>query len=289
MATSFAVNPSAKMRNVNLEGASKIVRSRSLAPRVRTANRLVPVGVSEDDVRRIAALRAGDEEAFSAMVNQHHSALLRLARSIVHDTAVAEEVVQETWLGLLEGLGRFEGRSSLKTWLYTILVNRARTRVQREARYVPFSSFGDSSDTGADTPVELAHFLDSVHPATPGAWSLPSGSRSESPEKSLLSRELRQRLEDAIAALPPTQRKVITLRDVLGWTSEEVCNTLGISETNGRVLLHRGRTQVRSAIDRYLGANGDRSGSETHELRRDARTRNRVSGRSAQRFAEEAC
>ena len=206
---------------------------------------------ASEELRLIAALRAGDEQVFSSLVDRYHGALLRLAGSITHNTAVAEEVVQETWLGLLQGLDRFEWRSSLKTWLFTILVTRARTRSQRESRCVSFSSLGhgdEASESSDDRASSLAYLLAEV----PGELPLSPRTWGRDPEKLLLSQELRWHVESAIDELPAKQREVITLRDVLGWTSEEICNVLEIGETNLRVLLHRARTHVREVIEHYL-------------------------------------
>lgn len=161
--------------------------------------------------------------------------------------AVAEEVVQETWLAVLTGLERFEGRSTLKTWLFRILTNKAKTRGQREARTLPLSAFAVDGDE--DEPaVDIDRFLgpSSRHA---GHWSAPPRGV---PEERLLAGEARARIEAAIAALPPNQRAVITLRDVEGLSAEEACSVLGVSETNQRVLLHRARSKVRAAFERYL-------------------------------------
>jgi RNA polymerase sigma-70 factor (ECF subfamily) len=159
----------------------------------------------------------------------------------VPSRAVAEEVVQETWLAVLTGIERFEGRSSLKTWLFRILANKAKTRGQRETRTLPFSSFAADGDEDR-TAVPVERF------ARGGAWATPPRGV---PEERLLAAETRGRVEEAIAALPPNQRSVITLRDVEGLPAEEACNVLGLSETNQRVLLHRARAKVRAALERY--------------------------------------
>jgi RNA polymerase sigma-70 factor (ECF subfamily) len=170
----------------------------------------------------------------------------------VHSPAVAEEVVQETWVGLLQGIERFEGRSSLKTWLFSILTNRAKTRGQQEGRQIPFSAFS-AADCASDEPaLGPERFLPADHSQWPDHWSLPPQSWGESPEKRLLSMETQSQLADAIAALPPAQREVISLRDIEQWTSQEVCNALGISETNQRVLLHRARSKVRRSLETYF-------------------------------------
>jgi RNA polymerase sigma-70 factor (ECF subfamily) len=165
--------------------------------------------------------------------------------------AVAEEIVQDAWLGVLKGIETFEGRSSFKTWLFRILVNRARTRAERESRTVPFSSLGDTID-GHEPAVDPDRFLPADHPEWALHWAVPPGEWGGSPETQLLTQEALSFIDSAIAALPPAQRQVVTLRDVEGWTADEVCNVLGISETNQRVLLHRGRSRVRGALEKYF-------------------------------------
>lgn len=207
------------------------------------------VGTESGDAARVRALRDGDEAAFAALVRELGPSLLRVARLYVSTPAVAEEVVQETWLGLLRGLGRFEGRSSLKTWLFRILVNTAKTRGERESRSIPFASL--ASETEGDEPtVEPARFDAGGRWA--GHWSSAPAAFGDLPDERLLAAETRAVVEQAIAALPPSQRTVISLRDVEGWSSEEVRNVLELSETNQRVLLHRARSGVRRALERYL-------------------------------------
>lgn len=204
-----------------------------------------------DERGLVAALREGDESAFAALVERHHGSLRRLARSFVPSQAVAEEVVQETWVGVLEGLERFEERSSLKTWIFRILVNRAKTRGERERRYVPFSSSENPDSPGEGTAVEAARFRQEGFMA--GHWVLPPDRwDDETPEKLFLNSEARRYLDQAIEALPLQQRHVITLRDVEGLSAEEACNILALSETNQRVLLHRARSKVRRAMESYL-------------------------------------
>jgi RNA polymerase sigma-70 factor (ECF subfamily) len=168
-----------------------------------------------------------------------------LAAIYVSDRAVAEEVVQETWIAVLQGIDRFEGRSSLKTWIFHILTNRAKTRAQREARYVPLSS---ELDEESDEPAISADRF------VPGEdhWASFPQSWDDVPEAHMLSQETQSIVQSAISMLPPNQREVITLRDIQGWGSEEVCNILDISETNQRVLLHRARAKVRQALENYL-------------------------------------
>ncbi|HZC80745.1 MAG TPA: sigma-70 family RNA polymerase sigma factor, partial [Nitrospiraceae bacterium] len=194
---------------------------------------------SGEELQLVTKLRSGDEAAFASLVDRHHNALLRLAMAHVSDRSIAEEVVQETWIGVLEGLDRFEGRSSLKTWIFRILTNKAKTRGVRESRHVSFSPL--AADDGSDEPaVDLSKFQTTGHWA--GYWaSYPRSWDENTPEKLLLSKEGTTFLEQAIEALPPKLRQIIVMRDVEGLSSEEACNILGISETNQRVLLHRGR------------------------------------------------
>jgi RNA polymerase sigma-70 factor, ECF subfamily len=194
------------------------------------------------------ALRAGDEEAFAALVREYHPSLVRVARMYVSSQAAAEEVAQEAWLGVLNGLPRFEGRSSLRTWIFRILTNIAKTRAKRDGRTLPFSALQDPARV-PEPAVDADRFLDPEHPRWPGHWA----ARPEPwPEDALLAAETRERLAEAIEALPATQRAVISLRDIEGWTSEEVRNALDLSETNQRVLLHRARSKVRAALESYL-------------------------------------
>lgn len=205
---------------------------------------------STTDLELIARLRAGDEDAFMELVDSLGPSMLRIARMYVQSQAVAEEVVQDAWIGVLRGIERFEGRSSLRTWIFRIVTNIAKTRGQREGRSVPFASLaGDDLDAPSFDP---ALFLASTDPRWPGHWStLPADWRTI-PEGRLLGSETLRVAERAIEALPPMQAEVIRLRDVRGWTSEEVRNALELSETNQRVLLHRARAKVRRVLDEYL-------------------------------------
>jgi RNA polymerase sigma-70 factor (ECF subfamily) len=205
--------------------------------------------VQLEELQLVEALREGDERAFEELIRMYQAALLRVAQIYVSSRAVAEEVVQETWLAVLNGIDRFEGRSSLKTWIFRILANRAKTRAQREGRTIPFSALRQP-DTVPEAAVDADRFNDPEHPRWPGHWSSPP---SNWPEDRLLGDETQRVIEDSIEKLPAAQRAVITLRDVQGWSAEEVCNALELSETNQRVLLHRARSKVRRALEEYLG------------------------------------
>lgn len=208
----------------------------------------VPAGPSPDELRLIAALRERDESAFAELIERYHSSLVRLAMSFVSSRAVAEEVAQEAWLGVLKGIDRFEGRSSLRTWIYRILTNTAKTRAQREARSIPFASLGGDDDEPA---VDPGRFLPAGDRGA-GHWTSFPQRWDELPESRLLSVETRSVIDRAIEQLPPTQRQVIRLRDVQGFSSAEVCDLLELSEANQRVLLHRARSKVRRALEAYL-------------------------------------
>jgi RNA polymerase sigma-70 factor, ECF subfamily len=205
-------------------------------------------GQPEDDAKLVAALKAGDEAEFTRIVDEWSPALLRVALQHVPSRAIAEEVVQDTWIGVLNGIQRFEGRSALRTWVFQILLNTARTRGHRERRTLPFSALRRRQEEGRDEPAVDADRFQGRRGENPGAWARPP-QEWESPEQQLASAEARMRMLDAIAALPPRQRDVITLRDIQGWPAEEACNALGISESNQRVLLHRARSKVRSALE----------------------------------------
>jgi RNA polymerase sigma-70 factor (ECF subfamily) len=188
--------------------------------------------VTYTDANLVALLRAGDEEAISRLVEQWSPIMFRLARSFVASPQSAEDVVQEAWLGMLSGLARFEGRSSLRTWTFTILVNRARTRGAREARTLPRSPLEDAAEEPTRTWFSLAQ-------------------RDNTPESTVLSREILLQVDRAISVLPPRQRQVVTMREISGMSAEEVCAALGISAANQRVLLHRARAALRTALTGY--------------------------------------
>jgi RNA polymerase sigma-70 factor (ECF subfamily) len=200
------------------------------------------------DAEIVAALKRGDESVFAELVDAYSPGLMRMAQMFVRDRAVAEEVVQETWLGVLRGIDRFEGRSSLKTWIFRILMNTAKTRGQRESRSVPFSAA-----VGDDEPsVDPDRFLGPDH-RFPGGWMM-GPSEWQTPEQELLEGETLEAILHAIDQLPDAQRAVITMRDVEGFPPEEVSEALGITDGNQRVLLHRARSKVRGAIEEHLGA-----------------------------------
>ena len=203
-----------------------------------------------DDGVLIAALRAGDEAAFGWLIDRYSGPLHRLARSYVSTTATADEVVQETWLAVLTGVDRFEGRSSLKTWVYRILMNIARDKGVREHRSVPFTSLEGELDDG-EPAVDPARFAPQPGNA-PGPWAAPPLPWDEAPEERLTATETLDVVRRAIDQLPANQRAVITLRDLDGWPAEDVCNALELSQTNQRVLLHRARAKVRHALETHF-------------------------------------
>ena len=210
----------------------------------------VPTQADLDERSLVERLRNGDEAAFALLVDQHHASLIRLAMCHVHDRSIAEEVVQDTWMGLLEGLARFEGRSSLKTWLYRILLNKAKDRGVREHRSVPLSA-GPGDHEADDLAVDPSRFLKSG--SRTGDWAdAPEFWDAHTPERLLLSKESGAYLEKAIAGLPPAQRQVLVLHDIEGLRSPEICKILGVSQTNAYVLLHRARSRVRASLERHL-------------------------------------
>lgn len=209
------------------------------------------LGGERSDEELVAALRAGDESAYAGLVEELTPALTRLALAHVPSRAVADEVVQDTWLGVLRGIDRFEGRSALRTWIFQILLNNARTRGKREKRTLPFSSFGRGADEGRDEPAVDADRFQGPDGEYPGHWSSPPAAWSQ-PEARLDADATRTVLLEAIAKLPPRQREVITLRDIQGYSAAEARNALGVSETNQRVLLHRARSKVRAALEEHL-------------------------------------
>jgi RNA polymerase sigma-70 factor (ECF subfamily) len=201
-----------------------------------------------EETELLARLRAGDERAFEALVERHYPTMLAVARHYVKTRAVAEEVVQEAWLGVLNGIDRFEGRSSLRTWILRILVNIAKTRGVREARSIPFASLAPEGDEPAVDPERFR----SADDPFPGHWRAYPANWQRLPEEALAERETLDVVLATIHQLPPPQRIVITMRDIQGCDSEEVCEALDVSEGNQRVLLHRARSKVRSALERHL-------------------------------------
>jgi RNA polymerase sigma-70 factor (ECF subfamily) len=200
------------------------------------------------DAALVERLRAGDEESFLALVERHEPVMLRVAAHYVDSRATAEEVVQETWPAVLEGIGRFEGRSSLKTWLFRILANLAITRAKQDGRSVSFSALGCDDDGPA---VDPEPFL-GPDSRWEGHWAVSPRSWAALPADRLLARETVSEVAAAIDTLPPLQQQVLALRDVEGWAADEVCAALRISDANQRVLLHRGRSKVRARLEAYL-------------------------------------
>lgn len=191
-----------------------------------------------DDAELLDRLRAGDEEAFATLVDRYHTSLRRLAASFV-PAAVAEEVVQDTWLAVVNGIGRFEGRSSLKTWLFRILVNRARTTGRKERR-------AQATALPAEPAVDPGRF------GPDGRWADPPAPWTDEADNRLQAAELANRVRELMEALPAAQRQIVTLRDLEGLTAADACEVMGISEANQRVLLHRGRSRLRALLEREL-------------------------------------
>ena len=201
----------------------------------------------EGDAYVLDALRRGDEAAFSRLVDLHHASMVRVALLYVGSAAAAEEVAQEAWLGVLQGLSRFEGRCTLKGWIFAIVANCAKSRGARDKRMVPLSSLAQDDEGGAS--VEPDRFLEDGHPRWPGHWSQPPQAWDAD---ELVSRETLEAIATAMETLPPMQRAVMTMRDVEDLGSDETCRVLGISEANQRVLLHRARSKVRKALESYM-------------------------------------
>jgi RNA polymerase sigma-70 factor (ECF subfamily) len=210
-------------------------------------------GQTDSDRRLVESLRAGDGAAFMRLVDELGPSMLRLARQFTPSGAVAEEVVQETWEAVLKGLDGFEGRSSLKTWIFRILVNRAKTRGVRERRTVPFASLAEA-EAGEDFAAVAADRFQGEHGEDPHHWAAPVPRWETMPERAAESRETLALVRDAIDMLPQMQRTVILLRDIEGWDGPQVSNALEISETNQRVLLHRARSKVRAALEQHYAA-----------------------------------
>jgi RNA polymerase sigma-70 factor (ECF subfamily) len=207
--------------------------------------------VSPADLELVDRLRAGDEGAFARLVDQSQGAMLRVAGNYVATRAEAEEVVQETWLAVIQGLDRFEGRSTLKTWIFRILMNTAISHGRRERRSVPFSAAFDPATEPSEPAVAPGRFRPESD-RHPGGWVAFPGSWAHLPEDRLLSGETMGIVEDALRHMPAAQREVLIMRDVQGMNHIEACNVLGVSATNQRVLLHRARGRVRRALEQYL-------------------------------------
>jgi RNA polymerase sigma-70 factor, ECF subfamily len=200
------------------------------------------------DEQIVAALRAGDEHTFRELFQHHHSAMKRAARGYVQSDAVAEEIVQETWLAVITGIDRFEGRSALGTWIFSILINQAKSHSTRERRTLPFSSMSPSS---GDEPAVGADRFQKDDEAWPGHWATPPRPW-QNPDRRALSLEAREQVKEALLGLPERQRLIVGLRDVDGLSSAEVCDRLELSRENERVLLHRGRSRLRAALEEYV-------------------------------------
>lgn len=237
------------MRSWRCSYRHQVITIETLIRYIRKDTSLV-TSTSSSDTATISALRLGDTTAFADLVTELHAGLVRFAR-IYLPPSIAEDVVQDTWESVIDNIDRFEGRSSLKSWIYRILLNNIRSRARREARMIPFASAGYENGP-AEPSVDHARL---VHPDLgAGYWPSPPTRWDTLPEERLLSKELRSVVITAITTLPLAQREVCTLRDIDGWTAEEVCEALGISSVNQRVLLHRGRAFVRRAIEEYFDA-----------------------------------
>lgn len=202
---------------------------------------------SDDDL--VTRLRAGDEDAFRELIDEFDVPLRRVARTYVSTDAAADEVVQDVWVGVLRGIDRFEQRSSLKTWIYRILLNIARTRGVRDRRSIPFASLGDAGDEGPTFDLDRFQNASGQHP---GHWSEFPMRWHDHPEVRAVGHETIAVVRDALSTLPAAQQEVVRLRDLEGWTGAEVCNALDITDTNQRVLLHRGRAKIRAALESYF-------------------------------------
>jgi RNA polymerase sigma-70 factor, ECF subfamily len=208
-------------------------------------------GEATGDRELVEGLRRGDEATFARLTDELSGPLMRLALVHVPSRAVAEEVVQDTWVGVIRGIDRFEGRSSLRTWIFQILLNNARTRGQRERRTLPFSSLRRRDPEGRDEPAVDADRFQGRRGEYPGHWARPPA-EWDSPEERLAGEAARGVMLTAISKLPERQREVLALRDIQGYTAEEACNALRLTETNQRVLLHRARSRVRAALERHF-------------------------------------
>jgi RNA polymerase sigma-70 factor, ECF subfamily len=202
----------------------------------------------DDDVALLGALRRRDETAFCELLDRHGPAMLGFALTHTRDRGMAEDAVQDTWVAVFRGVAAFEGRCSLRTWLFRILLNRLRSREEKAHRLVAFSELADAGEPTMDPEC----FLGADHPRWPFHWKVPPRPWGPSPEEALLSHETQARVADALAQLPAQQRQVITLRDIEGWTAAEVCEVMQLSEANQRVLLHRARSRMRRFLASYF-------------------------------------
>jgi RNA polymerase sigma-70 factor (ECF subfamily) len=209
-----------------------------------------PGGTSDDAIVR--ALRAGDESVFRDLVERYQRPLLRLAQTYVRSPAVAEEVVQDTWIAVITGIDRFESRSSLRTWMFRILTYQARSRGERERRTIPMSEFLPTDGEPDEPSVDPSRFRPASDRHLPGHWADPPVGWGSGVERRLLDREAQDVIAASLDAMPPSQRLVMTLRDLEGWSSDEVCSALEITAGNQRVLLHRARSRVRMSLERYF-------------------------------------
>jgi RNA polymerase sigma-70 factor (ECF subfamily) len=201
------------------------------------------------DLAIVERLRMGDEAAFRELVRRHHNAMVRFAETFVPSRAIAEEVAQEAWLGVIKGIDRFEGRSALSTWIFRIVANIGRTRGQRERRTVLTMNVADELAEGQPS-VDPGRFSG---PRGRGAWADPPARWSDLPDEHLLNQSTIERVKAIASGLPEIQRRVFTLRDIEGWSAPEVCSLLELSEGNQRVLLHRARSRIRAALEQELG------------------------------------
>lgn len=217
----------------------------------KSASRVIPSGPTDDreETRLLESLRAGSEEAFTTLVDRNGPAMLRVAKLYVRDDSIAQEIVQDAWVNVLRGLDRFEGRSSLRTWIFVVLGNCARRRLERESRTIPFA---DPHEPSLDVSVDPDQFFPGTHPRWPRAWSSLVEDWRSLPADHLASAEATNAFRSAVADLPPRYAVVITLRDIEGWSSDEVCSLLEISPENQRVLLHRARARIRAALAGYF-------------------------------------
>lgn len=231
-----------------------------LSPRTQSGvtveSGIMPLGAAptphvDPDADLVAGLKRREESAFVTLVKRYQRTLLRLALVYCRTLAIAEEVVQDTWLGVIRGIDRFEERASFRTWLFQILVNRARTRAVQEGRALSFSSLAEEAEQPSEPAVPPERFR-GADDKWANNWALPPHSWGESSDSGLLAAETLDLVKQAIATLSPAQQQVITLRDVEGWSAEDVCNVLQISETNQRVLLHRARSRVRALLESHF-------------------------------------